>query len=224
MTTVSSAQANYDANLKKIPWNTSISNNLSTSLNNNNATINTNLPIFVNLVENEARGASGAASQRSTARQRVDTAINNLKAVPLAIDGYISRIDIGGIQNSIKAVEQQIAAEKSKQSKSNEILELRKEQTAALEKKYSANLHSSWLGLWRPLKDETHVGLNVASVMFGILALLAIGYLGYAFISAPATTASSTGGSSIPEAVREGAKNIFAGLTGGFRKVKNSHK
>ena len=221
---MSSAQNNYDANLKKIPWNTSISNNLASSRQNSNGAIDTNLPIFVNLVENEARGASGAAGQRSRARQQVDTAINNLKSVPLAIDGYISRIDIGGIQNSIKAVEQQIAAEKSKQSKSNEILELRKEQSVVLEKKYSANLHSSWLGLWRPLKDESHVGLNVASAMFGLLALLAIGYLGYAYFSAPATAGANSGGSIIPEAVATGAKNIFAGLTGGFRKVKSSHK
>jgi len=227
MASLDTAQQNYKTNVSNIPWNAQLAKNFKDSNTVNNATINANLPIFNNLVEQQARNFDGAASRRITARTKTDEALNLLKNIPLGLDTRISQIDIGGIQNKIKAVDEQIAAEKAKQSKSNELLEIRKEQSAALEKKYSANLHSSWLGLFRPLKDNTHVGLNVASVAFGILALISIAWLSYSYATAPvnATAAATAGG--VLNAVRNAsyeARNMFSNLTGGFRKVKSSHK
>jgi hypothetical protein len=224
MTSLEAAQRNYSENIKNIPWNNDIARNFDSASQSSNNRINSQLPIFMNNVEQQARNVTGAAAQRNAARSAVDGAINALKNVPLGIDSRIGMIDIGGIQTKINGVEQQIAAEKAKQSKSNELLELRKEQTAVLEKKYSANLHSSWLGLWRPLKDNTHVGLNVASVMFGILALLAIGYLGYMYYTSAAPAAAPAGGNAgIAGLINAGAKNFMQNLTGGFRKVKLTH-
>lgn len=225
MTSLEAAQRNYSENIKNIPWDNNIARNFDSARQSTNNRINSQLPIFMNNVEQQARNVTGAVNQRNAARSAVDGAINALKNIPLQIDSRISMIDIGGIQTKINGVEQQIAAERAKQSKSNELLELRKEQTAVLEKKYSANLHSSWLGLWRPLKDNTHVGLNVASVMFGLLALLAIGYLGYLYYSgsAPAAATSSGGDAGIASMINAGAKNIMRNLTGGFRKVKHAH-
>lgn len=228
MISLETAQRNYDANMKSIPWNADIAKNFRTSNNSVNGTINANLPIYMNLVEQQARNVNGAAAQRSNARSAVDGAINALKGIPLGIDTRIAQIDIGGIQNKIKVVEDAIAAEKSKQKKSEELLEIRKEQTTALEKKYSANLHSSWLGLWRPLKDNTHVGLNVASAMFGLLGLLTIAYLAYTQFVAPVGGASEIASnlvgssSNLSGFVQEGAKNLMANFRGGFRFLKNS--
>lgn len=229
MASLDTAQRNYKTNVSNIPWNAQLAKNFKDSNTVNNVTVNTNLPIFNNLVEQQARNFDGAAGRRMAARTKTDEALNLLKNIPLGLDTRISQIDIGGIQNKIKAVDEQIAAEKAKQSKSNELLEIRKEQSAALDKKYSANLHSSWLGLFRPLKDNTHVGLNVASVAFGILALISIAWLGYSYAIAPvaggAGAAATAGG--VLDAVRNAgteARNMFSNLTGGFRKVKSSYK
>jgi hypothetical protein len=226
MISLETAQKNYEENIKRIPWNANTEKNLRDAKNLQNNTINEYLPIFVNQVEQQARNVSGVARQRQNAQSAVNTSINILKSIPNDIDSRIAKIDIGGIQNKINEMDSQIAAEKAKQSKSNEILEIRKEQYAALEKKYSANLHSSWLGLWRPLQDNTHVGLNVASAMFGVLGLLTIGYLAYGFFTsgAPVTATGTSAGANadISSMMRNGAKNIAAALSGGFRKVKRS--
>jgi hypothetical protein len=170
-------------------------------------------------VEQEARGVSGAALQRSAARSAVDSSINSLKDLPNQIDERIAKIDIGGIQNQLRVVEDRIRDEKGKQKQSNTLLEIRKEQSAALIKKYSANLHSSWLGLWRPLQENTHVGLNVASAFFGLLAAALLGYLVYTTYISPA---ASGGGNSIQTNVRNAGNAFVSGLIGGFRKVKHS--
>jgi hypothetical protein len=202
-----------------IPWNQESTKTYELSRKSHNDVINNNLPILNNLVEQEARNVSGAAQRRREARGAVDLALNSLKALPNQIDGVIRSIDIGGLENAIKTTDERITEEKSKQKKSEELLAIRKEQSETLAKKYSANLHSSWLGLWRPLKENTHVGLNVASVAFGIIAAVFIGFFAYSYFSSPA---SGGGAGDIATNVRN-AGNVFAtGLIGGFRKVKRA--
>ncbi len=58
-----------------------------------------------------------------------------------------------------------------------ELNAVRSEQVASLENRYSANFYSSWMGLTRPLKEESHVGLLVAAGAFVLLGFLAIYYM-----------------------------------------------
>ena len=212
MTTLEVAQRNYDENIRRIQWKDPLVKQLRDSWNTNENKIKTNLPVYVNNVEQEVRGVSGAKKLRETAKANVEASIYQLQNVSMNIDSAINAIDIGGIKNKISIVEEQIKAEREKQNKSEELLAIRKEQSAALEQKYSANLHSSWLGLWRPLKENTHVGLNVASVVFGLLALLTIGYMVYTKLVAPAIS----GGAGVEQTSNSG----LTGLIGGFRKGK----
>jgi hypothetical protein len=55
---------------------------------------------------------------------------------------------------------------------------LRQEQADALEDplRSGSNYHSSWLGLSKPMKEESHTGLLVAAVFFGILAIVGAVY------------------------------------------------
>jgi hypothetical protein len=215
MTTLEVAQRNYTENIRRIPWTTELAKQYATQNSINNANFDNSLRVYTSNVEQEVRGVQGVKAMRETAKRNVDTATAGLKNIPNAIDGLISQMDIGGIQNKIRVVEDQIKAEREKQNKSEELLAIRKEQSAALEAKYAANYHSSWLGLWRPLKDNTHVGLNVASVVFGLLALVAISFLVYSNVLVPAV------GGAEPSAV-EGASgnNLLRALAGGFRKGK----
>jgi hypothetical protein len=212
MTTLEVAQRNYTENIRRIPWTTELAKQYESLNSVNNANFDNSLRVYTSNVEQEVRGVNGVKAQRETAKRNVDTATAALKNIPNAIDGLIAQMDISTIQNKIQVVEEQIKAEREKQNKSQEILAIRKEQSAVLEQKYSANNHSSWLGLWRPLKDNTHVGLNVASVVFGLLALLTIGYMIYGRVVAPAV-----GGA---ESVAAASNNLFTTLTGGFRKGK----
>lgn len=206
------AQRNYEENMRRIPWNASLSRSAVAQNTNLMQQINTNLPIYVNQVEADVRGVGGVSARRRTARNAVDMAINAMQAQNTDIGNRVGNFDIGGIQNRIRVVEDQISAEREKQKKSSEILAIRKEQSETLEKKYSANLHSSWLGLWRPLKDSTQVGLNVASVMFGLLALLTIGFMAYNRFVTPAIA-----GGAVQESTQS---NLLRGLMGGFRKAR----
>jgi hypothetical protein len=211
MTTLEVAQRNYEENIRRIPWTVAYAKQVNDAIRSNNNILNTNLPVYVNNVEQEVRGVSGVKERRENAKASVNSAILTLQGISNMIDDNLNKIDIGGIQNKINVVEEQIKAEREKQNKSQELLSIRKEQSVALEQKYAANLHSSWLGLWRPLKDTTHVGLNVASVVFGLLALLTIGYMVYTTFVTPALGGGST---------EQVSNNILAGLTGGFRKGK----
>jgi hypothetical protein len=56
------------------------------------------------------------------------------------------------------------------------LFDIRKEQAAALETKYGSNLHTSWLGLWRPLSDQGRTVLAVCAIVFGLIALAMIVY------------------------------------------------
>jgi len=202
-----------------VPWTQETTKIYTDARNGQNQIINTNLPIVSNLVEQEARNVSGAAKQRREARSAVDLAINSLKELPNRIDTILGSIDTGGIENAIKDTESRIADEKSKQSKSEELLAIRKEQSETLAKKYSANYHSSWLGLWRPLKENTHVGLNVASVAFGLIAAVFISLFAYNYFKSPAATG---GAADLTTNVRNAGNVFAAGLIGGFRKVKRA--
>jgi hypothetical protein len=54
---------------------------------------------------------------------------------------------------------------------------IREEQTKALENREEANFHSSWMGLIKPLKEESRNGLAIAAGAFALVGILAIFYL-----------------------------------------------
>lgn len=86
-----------------------------------------------------------------------------------------------------------------------DLYKIRKEQAEALAKRNDSNYHSSWMGLWRPLRPESRTGLMVASIVMGIATLLgaafiiAVRYNVFPDFTAPGTSVSITltGGSDI---------------------------
>jgi hypothetical protein len=81
--------------------------------------------------------------------------------------------------------------------KSRELNRIRKEQAESLHTKFVGNLHSSWLGLWTPLSDETRVAIVVITIalfccIFAVLGFLIVGN----YISVPWKT-SYMGGSRV---------------------------
>ena len=65
------------------------------------------------------------------------------------------------VDNMRKTVEEQ-----------RELDTIRQEQVKSLENRDAASLHTSWLGLQRPMKEGSQIGLLVAAGLFAILAIL----------------------------------------------------
>jgi hypothetical protein len=87
---------------------------------------------------------------------------------------------------------------KQEVKKARELNALRKEQAAELKIKYGSNYHTSYLGLWRPLADQSQMGLIIASVMFALIAIVSLVFVIREFYSVPASQYS--------------ARNLFGGV------------
>jgi hypothetical protein len=88
-------------------------------------------------------------------------------------------------------------------NKSKELAELRKEQANELKAKYGATIHTSYLGLWRPLHPETHAILYTLAILFTLTSVAAVVFLirtplpawtGAAQTQAPVATSLFDGG------------------------------
>ncbi len=71
--------------------------------------------------------------------------------------------------------------------------EVRKQQAAELQQKTVGNLHSSWMGLWKPLSDEFRVGLAIFSIGLLLVSFVIVAFLIHeGLISIPALPFFST--------------------------------
>ena len=91
--------------------------------------------------------------------------------------------------DSVNSLDASIVGLEKEVEESRVLNELRKEQAFTLQKRTEGNLHSSWMGLWKPLSDEFRVGLAIASIGFiliaGVILLFMVfeGHISLEFIS-----------------------------------------
>jgi hypothetical protein len=175
------AQRNFDTNMKKIPWTPQLKQQYKINAQSAQKNYRTNLPISQKLVEQIVRNVGGADGRRIESRAVVSQSINTVNEMNMYMGRFINQTDIDGIQNKIRITEEALKEARVKEKSAKDLTEIRKEQAESLAQKYSSNLHSSYLGLWRPLKDDTHIGLNVASVMLGLIASSIVAYLVYQY-------------------------------------------
>jgi hypothetical protein len=111
----------------------------------------------------------------------VVSAVNNLQLLNTDIKTFLDgpSMNADTLTASINGLRIDIDKLKGERSKARELTHLRKEQASALETKYASNLHTSWLGLWRPLSDQSQVGLMIFAILFGAVAIGLFGYLAY---------------------------------------------
>ena len=175
------AQRNFDSNMKKIPWTPQLKQQYKDTSETARRNYERNRPLSKQLVEQIVRNVGGAAGRRDASRNVVAQSINTMNHMNMNMGRMINQTDIDGIQNKIRITEEALKEERGKAKSAKVLTEIRKEQAETLAKKYSSNLHSSYLGLWRPLKDDTHIGLNVASVMLGLISSAIVAYLVYQY-------------------------------------------
>ncbi len=130
----------------------------------------------MNMTQSAVIGLPGAQQQVDTAKQVVQQGNDALQRDANFLEGHVQTLT-----RSLKSVRDQIESDKSTESKlktevskSSELNSLRKEQSAELQKKYASSFHTSWLGLWRPLKETTPIGLIIASIVFALIGIASV--------------------------------------------------
>ena len=185
-----------------LPWTPQLKAQAVVQVENAKRAIESNLTTGTALVESVVREVGGSRQQLDRSRAAVNQGLTSLRSTAKDTGGRIQKIVVDPIQKQIEAVKQQISEEKARQSKADGVYKLRKEQTTALNTKYAANLHTSWLGLWRPLQDQTRAILATAAVVFGLLTVVLIAYFSYGAIAA------RTGGGSVASAGKSSAAAV----------------
>jgi hypothetical protein len=142
----------------------------------------------------------GAVDQVNRAKQIIEQSVHTLQQrtndIATAITSLVNSKT--NIRQDINTKKQETQRLKQEVEKARELNALRKEQAAELKIKYGSNYHTSYLGLWRPLADQSQMGLIVASVMFALIAIVSLVFVIREFYSAPASQYS--------------ARNLFGGV------------
>lgn len=140
----------------------------------NNVTFLTNPATINNLVE----GTQDAAAGVNRAKQEVTNALDAIRRNSGNIQTIVTKLreDSDASRATLKTKKTESSSLRESVSSAKTLHELRKEQADALKDKYDGNYHSSWMGLWRPMSDESRMGLFVAAIAFGIIAVLSTVY------------------------------------------------
>jgi len=160
-------------------WNPAIKDQHVTLLSKNQKQVDDNCPTIMGLTQSAVMGISGAQGQIDASKRAIQQANDALQRDANALEGNVRDMTTG-----LQSLRERIESEKSTETDLKKQLEttttlnvLRKEQSEELRKKYTSTFHTSWLGLWRPLKDTTPMGLIVASVVFCLIGVASVVFL-----------------------------------------------
>jgi hypothetical protein len=151
---------------------------LDAEVENAKKTILHNLPNIEGNTPSVILKLGGAEQAMNKAKSDINMGIETLNRSISKVNAYADSI----IQRS-KSLTNEIKEEKEKHKKlsstvvqSETLAQIRKEQAEALKKKHDANLHSSWLGLFRPLADTSRVALFTSGIALIVLFLVSLVY------------------------------------------------
>lgn len=134
----------------------------------------THLTDMINTLNNQSLSAAQKEANISALKFKYGDALNMFKS-----KGAELKAKLDATQNESQMLETQIREKKAELSQlrdqvkqSSSIANVRKEQAASLAQKHGANYASSvWLGLERPLRETSHMGLLVAGAACLLIAL-----------------------------------------------------
>lgn len=160
-------------------WNSTAENRYVAEIEKEKKIVNDNLPIILDRTPAAVLNLQGAEQQINTSKSAIQSAIDTIKRktaeVKNVVDSMVAKT--ATLRNSIES-KREVTQDLKKKVEGGEVLNaIRKEQAEALDNKGLGNLHSSWVGLWRPLAEESRTGLLVASIAFALIAIVSIIYL-----------------------------------------------
>jgi hypothetical protein len=107
----------------------------------------------------------------------LQTRVNELSGI---YQGMVS--ESSQATGQINMLETQVNTNQKIVKEAETLASIRKEQADELRRKGEGNYHSSWLGLWRPLSEQSRVGLLVSAIFFGLLAIALLVLYGKQFL------------------------------------------
>jgi hypothetical protein len=139
-------------------------------------TVNMNLRTIIDRTPAAVLNLSGAATEVANAKRAVETGLSRLTQMTNEIDTATEQVAAKGKTSGAEYNDKKklITALKTETEKNKELLEIRKAQADSLKTKYASGFHSSYLGLWRPLADETRTALFVLSIVLSLIAIVSL--------------------------------------------------
>lgn len=184
-------------------WSTTTSQTMRAQVDQLQTRIFSNASTVEQIAPSVVMNLQGANSQNTTARAAIDTDLEAIRRRTNNVTSIIERITSNnkGVNTRIAELKQKADITKKAVEEAETLAKIRKEQSDALAKRGAGNLHSSWMGLWRPLSEQSYSGLIIASIAFGLIAIATFVYV---FFILPSPSPES-----IPDVTR---------LFGGFRR------
>jgi hypothetical protein len=141
-------------------------------------TVNMNLRTIIDRTPAAVLNLSGAATDVANAKRTVETGLSRIIQMTNEIDKATEQVAAKGKATGAEynTKKKEITALKTETEKNKELLEIRKAQAESLKTKYVSGFHSSYLGLWRPLADETRTALFVMSIVLSLIAIVSLVY------------------------------------------------
>ena len=177
-------------------------------------TLNMNLQLITDRTPAAALNLPGAGTAISTAKTSIEAGLNRLAQINNDIDAATKQVTAKGKQSGAAYMTAKASVDtlKKETEQNKTLLEIRKAQTESLKEKYAAANHSSYLGLWRPLSDETRVALFVLSIILCLVAIVtAVFYFKDNMPSMPSMPSLPSFGAAPAVKPAERSTNFFGG-------------
>lgn len=137
-------------------------------------TVNMNLKLITDRTPAAALNLPNASSEINAAKSAVEANLSRLARMTNEVENATQKVTDLGKQSGNVYLDRkaQIDVLTKEKIQNKNLLEIRKEQAESLKQKYSSANHTSYLGLWRPLSDETRFLLLILSIILGLVALV----------------------------------------------------
>jgi hypothetical protein len=157
-------------------WDTASEQQYKNELTRVKTQFDTNKTTLLNRAPAVVLGIQDAQSAVSSAKSNIESGISLLQTRDNELKSKLKSLLNENTQsaNKIQMLEEQIKTNKSSVTEAETLATLRKEQADDLRRKGEGNFHSSWMGLWRPLSEQSRLGLIIATVFFGIVFLIMV--------------------------------------------------
>ena len=162
-------------------WSADIDRNYRNTVNAAVKQANDNFSTVIDRTPASVLNLPGATDQVNQSKQLIEQAVQTVRRSSTDVSNTIDQIVAAKARLRGELTDNKKEVEHTQQAvrEARELNKLRTEQAEELKKKYTSNYHTSYLGLWRPLHEHTHMGLIVASVVFALIALASVGYFIY---------------------------------------------
>lgn len=168
-------------------WNPEIRDNFLRQKNAAKTVLNTTLgemeAQLTTMAAADADAASRAQNQYNSKKPTIEDKLAALQTLNQGLEAKLGAMDVNQLKFQIAAKKDEIAEVKTDRDQKQTLAGLRKEQADVLATKYNANYHSSWLGLWRPMSEQSQYGLSFFAGLFGLFAVALLGWMGWTWFS-----------------------------------------